>query len=290
MRRNELVQKPGWGRAILAACSLAYVASLVVVAVTLPDGVQVSADATTPAPPLWSTVAPHLIGILLVLLLPWPRRPQPVVAADTSRLRLSTVLLLVLAAGYPLLSVALGRDQVVVILAKAVMLIVLAALVVGLLKPAIEIHRCPGAWRWWAPAVVLGIWFWMTELAPWHEPYDPGDIDLAFLVVAATVTALTASVGEELFFRRWLQSRLEATIGAWPGIALASLLFAVMHLGSHGSGDLLADLTRVIAIQGSFGLFMGVLWWRYRILSVVIIAHLVSNGWGVVAFLATGGQ
>lgn len=45
------------------------------------------------------------------------------------------------------------------------------------------------------------------------------------------------------------------------------------------------DVARVIAVQGTFGWFLGVLWWRYRNLAVIILAHLISNGWGVVVYL-----
>lgn len=31
----------------------------------------------------------------------------------------------------------------------------------------------------------------------------------------------------------------------------------------------------------SFGLFLGVLWWRYRNLALIILTHLIVNGWGV---------
>jgi hypothetical protein len=37
----------------------------------------------------------------------------------------------------------------------------------------------------------------------------------------------------------------------------------------------------VIVVQGSFGLFVGVLWWRYRNLAAIIVVHLISNGWAV---------
>lgn len=50
------------------------------------------------------------------------------------------------------------------------------------------------------------------------------------LAVVALITALTAGVGEELFSRRWLQTRLEAALGGWPGILVASLVFAFMLL------------------------------------------------------------
>ena len=113
-------------------------------------------------------------------------------------------------------------------------------------------------------------------------------MDPTFLIIAATATALTASVGEELFFRRWLQTRLEAGLGVWAGIGVTSVLFGLMHLGSHGTGQIWLDVAQVIAVQGTFGWFVGVMWWRYRNLTMVILVHLLSNGWGVLVQLARG--
>ena len=66
---------------------------------------------------------------------------------------------------------------------------------------------------------------------------------------------------------------------------MTSVLFGLMHLSSHGTGEVLVDIARVIAIQGTFGWFLGVLWWRYRNLTLIIGAHLLSNGWGVITYL-----
>ena len=174
------------------------------------------------------------------------------------------------------------------ILAKAALLIALPALLVLTVRRSVRIHRGSGAWRWWAPAVVVVVWFLLAELAPWNPIYDPGDVDPTFLIIAATATALTASVGEELFFRRWLQTRLEAGLGVWAGIGVTSVLFGLMHLGSHGTGQIWLDVAQVIAVQGTFGWFVGVMWWRYRNLTMVILVHLLSNGWGVLVHLARG--
>jgi membrane protease YdiL (CAAX protease family) len=107
-------------------------------------------------------------------------------------------------------------------------------------------------------------------------------------VLIAVLTALTAGVGEELFYRRWLQTRVEALLGPWAGIILTSVAFALMHLGSHGTGEPLIDIPRLLVTHGSFGLFMGVLWWRYRNLTLIIAAHILYNGWSVGEHLILG--
>lgn len=162
---------------------------------------------------------------------------------------------------------------------------IMAGIVVAILRPAVSFDAPRAAWRWWAPLAAAAVWFWFAELAPWTSTYNPGDIDVVLLIIGAVVTAISAGVGEELFYRRWLQTRVEALLGGWAGITIASFLFAIMHLGSHSSGDFITDLTRVIAFQGSMGLFLGLMWWRYRNLWAIILVHLLANGWGVAVFL-----
>lgn len=204
------------------------------------------------------------------------------------RLTVTTAGLLVLYLMFTLGAGAVPWRNEDYILAKAALLLVLPGLLVLTVRRAVRVHGTPGAWRWWAPAVVVVVWFALDKLAPWIPAYDPGEVDRTFLIVGATATAITAGVGEELFFRRWLQTRLEALVGVWAGIGVTSVLFGLMHLGSHGSGQPWLDVAQVIAVQGTFGWFLGVMWWRYRNLTLIILVHLLSNGWGVVAFLLRG--
>jgi uncharacterized protein len=98
------------------------------------------------------------------------------------------------------------------------------------------------------------------------------------LIVGVSLTFFTANVVEELFYRVALQTRLEATLGRWPGILLTGLLFAFMHLPTHGQlGSALAGLGAITIHQGVFGLFVGYLWSRYRNVWVLIAAHSIVN-------------
>lgn len=76
-------------------------------------------------------------------------------------------------------------------------------------------------------------------------------------------------------------------MGGPAGIVLATLAFALMHLGSHGTGVLVADVARVIVAQGSFGLFVGVLWWRFRNLTMIVAAHILANGFPTIVLDVT---
>lgn len=260
-------------------------ASLVTVLIALPGGSPVSSDPGAPAIAWWVTLLPAVVGIGLTLALPRPRTPLPARVADRRRLRGSTATLITAALTFPVLIRIFGwAGSEWYVLAKLVLLILIPGIVVAILR-GVRLDREPAAWRWWAPAIVLVVWVLLSQVAPWNPRHDFAGVDPAALLVGALATAITASLGEELFYRRWLQTRLEAGLGTASGIALTALLFALMHLGSHGTGEPLLDVARVIVAQGSFGLFAGVLWWRYRNLAAIVAAHLISNGWAVAVFL-----
>ena len=273
------------GRAMLVGSVLLSAVSIATIMLLLPGGTPVSSDPGAPSLPNWVILLPPAGGILLTLVLPWRAGPMPVVPVRLSRLLLTTTGLLVLLAVFSLVTGLVplrGEDYV---LGKFVLLMLIPGVLLLLVRDAVKIATRSGWWRWWAPLLVIAAWFYLSQVAPWNARYDPGDIDPVYLIIAALATAITAGVGEELFFRRWLQTRLEAILGAWAGIGVTSVLFGLMHLGSHGTGEVLVDIARVIAIQGTFGWFLGVLWWRYRNLTLIIGAHLLSNGWGVITYL-----
>ncbi len=280
------LRRPGsW---ILALCVALAIAALVTVLTVMPQGAPVSSDPGAPVVPWWVVLSPPVVGIVLTLAI--PRRGAVLRAEVEDRRRYigSTAVLAALAVAFPVVVgvLDLGGSQWYV-LAKLLAFMVVPGVVVAVVR-GVRIERVRAAWRWWAPALVILAWTLLSQVAPWNPRHDLSDIDPTMLVISATATAITAGLGEELFYRRWWQTRLEAGLGAAPGIALASLAFALMHLGSHGSGEPLVDVARVIVAQGSFGVFMGVLWWRYRNLVAIVAAHLIVNGWQVAAHLMSG--
>lgn len=258
---------------------------MALVLVLAPDGLRTSADESAERMPVWAALLPSLAGIALTLALPRRLAAMPAAVADPRRHRASTWSLLGLAVLFPLSCVVLALGPEDVILAKGVLLMLVAGVLVAVLRPAVTIARRPDAARWWAPAVVIVVWVLLAQVAPWNPSFRIDGYDLGYVIAGAVATAVTAGIGEELFYRRWLQTRLEARLGAWGGIGVASLAFALMHLASHRSGDLLLDVATVIAFQGSFGVFVGVMWMRYRTLWAIILVHLLMNGWSVAAAL-----
>jgi len=270
---------------VLAVCAVAYAFSVAAVVLAHPGGLRVSADPSAPALPLWQVFLPPLAGIALTLALPPRRTSQPALVGEPRAFRRSTAFLLALA----VLTVGLGLSplsDVDFVLSKVLLFLVLPALAVRVLwRGGVVVLSERGAWRWWAPLAVAAVWTLLSQAAPWVPAADFSGYDPGFLIVGALVTALTAGVGEELFYRRWLQTRLEAWLGPAAGIALTVLLFGLMHFGTHGSSDPLRDAALLVAVQGTSGIFLGLLWWRYRNIAVNILVHLIMNGWAVAAHL-----
>lgn len=278
---------PRWvGNVLGILIALAFMASLVYVSLVYPQGLVVSADSGAPAFPVWAALGPPLLAAALALILPFSPSRLPVSVRQPGRLWTTTGLLLTYALVFTLLTMFFGHDLGLWYpAAKTLLLIALPLATVVWLRGAVQLPRTQ--WRgWWPPLLVVVVWFVSSQLAPWNPRFDGAGYDPVVLVGAALITAVTAGFGEELFYRRLLQTRLEVLLGAWPGIALASLLFALMHLGSHGGSDLSDGLARVLAVQGSFGLFAGVLWWRYRSLALIVMVHVLANGWGILAYFA----
>jgi uncharacterized protein len=97
------------------------------------------------------------------------------------------------------------------------------------------------------------------------------------LLATLALVFLLNSLLEEVFYRRWLQTRWEHLLGRWPAIVLAALLWAAWHVGIAGTGDLPTDLASVFVNQGVLGLFLGYLWSRYRAMWPLLVVHSAMN-------------
>ncbi|MDO5634851.1 MAG: type II CAAX endopeptidase family protein [Micrococcus sp.] len=272
-------------RVIVGVLVALYLGAVAITVGGSPQGWTNVASPESGTRPWWLILGPALLGCALILLLPRRAKPQPARVGDPRAFRRSTVFLLVLAVAIIGVGVApVGIEDF--ILAKLLIFLILPGLALGLAwRRGVRIQWRPGAWRWWIPAGIVALWAVLSFAGPWVERVDFSDYDLGLVIVGATVTAMTAGVGEELFYRRWLQTRLEAWGGAAVGIAISTVLFALMHVGTHGTGDLLADAALFLTVHGTGGLFYALLWWRYRNIAMNIVAHLLHNGWAVGVYL-----
>lgn len=242
-----------------------------------------SADEGASAVPLAGSLLAAALALAATRLLP-PRLDTVVPrTVDRPAVARETVVLVLCALAFPLTGFVPGPPEAYA-LWKVGLLIALPGAYLGWRRrrrgPSLRIgrprHGVPvSVWALLPAASYVA----MTQFGPLAPAVPDGWPDPVTLAVTAVVTALTAGVGEEVFYRYWLQSRLEALAGRWTGILAASLFFALMHVVSHSAG-LEPDLavTTVIASQGVTGLVLGYLWSRYRRLWACILVHVALNG------------
>ncbi|MFD0617834.1 CPBP family intramembrane glutamic endopeptidase [Paenibacillus sp. GCM10027629] len=132
-------------------------------------------------------------------------------------------------------------------------------------------------WRWFGPLFVVCVWLYISYGSPYGLPYVPTGFDPAALALAVLFGFLINSLLEEVFYRVWLQTRLEQLLGRWPAIALTSVLWASWHLAIQSIGQWNVDLATVLSNQGITGLFLGYLWAKYRNVWAIVIIHGVMN-------------
>jgi membrane protease YdiL (CAAX protease family) len=288
------------GRFALLGGLTVFGAALVALLATGHTSIQPSPDSTARIS-LWTAVVPALVGMLLVWVLP-PRAPVLAVpSADHDGAHRQLRVLLGIAVLMPLtwyLAALAGVDVLVVgglwALSKPIVFLLLPWLIFrrmlnspAALLPAVVgeiLWRPKGSWRWVMPIPALAVFGYLTWINPLAGPLPHAQDypDPVLLVVGASLTFFTANVVEELFYRVALQTRLEAALGLWPGILLTGLLFALLHLPSHGQpSSVLAGLPLTLGaitiFQGVFGLFVGYLWSRYRNVWILIAAHSIVN-------------
>lgn len=132
--------------------------------------------------------------------------------------------------------------------------------------------------QWIFPGMVTFTWIILYFFSPFGSPDGP-EYQMSFLTLAvgALFSFLLNSVLEELFYRAWLQTRLEALLGTWPAITIASVLWAVWHMAIQGGDSADIAFSNVMINQGVLGLFLGFLWAKYRNVWVLIIIHGLMN-------------
>lgn len=132
--------------------------------------------------------------------------------------------------------------------------------------------------QWLFPLIVTFVWIILYFFSPLSKPEVPEyEMDLIVLIIGASFSFLINSVLEELFYRVWLQTRLEALLGTWPAIMASSLLWAIWHMAIQGGDSADIAFSNVLVNQGVIGLFLGLLWAKYRNVWVLIIIHGLIN-------------
>lgn len=283
------------GTVVLVA-GLTTIATCAVALLLTGDGeVRYSADHGDTIP-VWHRWVPALVGIALIRLM--PPRTSRLTAPETALRQTGTLWIeaLVLLATAMLFVVGLrlagGGEPTHTLLKLSLLLGVPAVLFLTVRR------RSPvrengargsviGPWRRWEPAVPVAAWLVLAYASPLAVPARglPGGSDAVPLIATVVIVFAVNSLLEEVFYRRWLQTRWEALLGAWPGIVVASLLWAVWHIGIQGGGSLPIDLASIVASHGVQGMFLGYLWSRYRMMWPILTVHGAMNAAPIVIAL-----
>ncbi|RKD69565.1 CAAX prenyl protease-like protein [Sinobaca qinghaiensis] len=132
--------------------------------------------------------------------------------------------------------------------------------------------------QWLYPMLVAVLWIYMYFFSPLSLTSNADyEIGLLYLFIGAAVSFILNSVLEELFYRVWLQTRLEVLLGTWPAVCATAMLWALWHTAIQGGGSLDLAITNAIVYQGVIGLFLGFLWAKYRNVWVLILIHGLMN-------------
>lgn len=213
---------------------------------------------------------PALAGLLLAWLVP-PQTPAPDPFADnrTRRQLVGTWILVAAAVVFTIGLLVAPLTDARFITLKLVLLLAIPLLL--RLVTFSEWVRLSAHGRWLRPsAAVLGYLVVTTALDPSFQDVVPDALTImAVFIINAVV--------EEIFYRFWLQTRLESRYGRWPAIAVTSVLFASWHAAVHTTGDLLIDLATAILNVGVMGIFLGYLWSRHRNPWLLILVHGFIN-------------
>lgn len=274
-------QHPRLGLGILITGSALIAGAALWLALSGNTDIRYSADHTDTVP-MWHRWIPALTGLVLIRLLP-SRTPLPGAAPARGGLRLQAVLLLVSATLFAAGLWLSGGGEPAHTSLKLILLLAVPVLLFRLSRRDAanrgHLHERPAARRHHAPVVPVAAWLALTYAGPLAVP--PSDyaarVDPVTLVLTIVVVFGVNSLLEEVFYRRWLQTRWEHVIGRWPAIVLTSLLWAAWHVGIQGTGHLPTDLSSAIVNQGVQGLFLGYLWSRYRLMWPILVVHGAVN-------------
>ncbi|MBP2478822.1 membrane protease YdiL (CAAX protease family) [Crossiella equi] len=243
-------------------------------------GVNYSADHDGTLP-LWLLVVPALLGIALTRVFPPRLRWENPFGRHLERTRRESAWLVVLAVLFAV-AMVVQESPLVFLIAKPLLLVVIPLVLFAVNRRGgapREKWQPLGTARLLAPVLPVAVFLALTYLIgvyPDSTTIPPWDVIVAVFLFNA--------VFEELFYRRWLQSRLEAVLGMWPAIVLAALLWAVWHVGIMSHHGLGLGILTVLAGHGIRGLFLGYLWARYRNFSALLLTHGVINA----PFVLTG--
>lgn len=238
---------------------------------------------------IWNIWTPALVCILLIRIVPFHLPSyNPLAELTKKQLTIQSLIFLVGAILFPITFLLVNSKgtsyQLWYIGLKLGLLLIIPWVLLRYYRtpsknePAPERPRLLIRWMWVSPIFIMVVWIYLTYFSVFTSPRNSSQIvDPTTLIIILLFGFLINSLLEELFYRVWLQTRLERLLGSWPAIFLTSILWSIWHIAIQGTGEWSTDLATVISNQGITGIFLGYLWSRYRNVWVLILIHGIMN-------------
>lgn len=250
------------------------------------DGmIEISADHDLTVP-FWHNWIISGILILLIMVLPAKfMNRNPFKGADRKTVGSQSLILIILAVLFTVTLLALPRESAIIYFPLLKILLLITGPIIMFyyfehkqLNNKMSGHSYMKNNQWIFSGMVTIIWIILYFFSPFGSP-DAPEYQMSFLVLAAGAlfSFLLNSLFEELFYRVWLQTRLEALLGTWPAIMISSVLWSIWHMAIQGGDSADIAFSNVMINQGVLGLFLGFLWAKYRNVWVLIIIHGLMN-------------
>ncbi len=130
-------------------------------------------------------------------------------------------------------------------------------------------------------AILYGVFFIGNLLSTRLFDFASGDIDAVYAfkdgvspIKCALLIGLLIGPAEELFWRAFLQHRLQDHYGRWCGMIIATVIYASVHIGSGNP--------MLVAAAAICGAYWSLLYTRYKSPLLNVVSHVV---WDLAVFL-----
>ncbi|MEO2206698.1 type II CAAX endopeptidase family protein [Paenibacillus pabuli] len=288
MNQQFKVMLPAWGKAIGLLCMIIIIVAVLWLVWTGNLNIRYTADREGVIP-IWHSWLPAFLGIFLIRMIPYKSQNHPSFQKmERHHLVVQSSVLLVSCVLFTASLITIDQQglhfelyylafKLTTLLCIPLIFLLIYRKTTGAqqeiisAKPRSRRHVI-------APIIIIVVWGYLKFYSPIAQPEGAIEAtDLTELLLLVLIGFIINSVLEEVFYRVWLQTRLEALLGRWPAILLVSMLWSIWHVAIQGSGQWDVDVATVIANHGVTGLFLGYLWARYRRVWVIILIHGLMN-------------
>ncbi|WP_347386505.1 CPBP family intramembrane glutamic endopeptidase [Paenibacillus amylolyticus] len=288
MNQQFKVMLPAWGKATGILCMIIIFAAVLWLVWTGNLNIRYTANREEVIP-IWHSMLPAFLGIFLIRMIPYKSQyPSSFQQMEKQHVVVQSIVLLLSGILFAVSLITIDQQGLhfqlyylafkltTLLFIPLILLLIYRKMTAGQ-QDSISVNSRSRR-HVIAPLIVIVVWGYLKFYSPIAQP--EGAIvgtDTTELLLLVLIGFMINSVLEEVFYRVWLQTRLEALLGRWPAILLVSILWSIWHIAIQGNGQWDIDVATVIANHGVTGLFLGYMWARYRKIWVIILIHGLMN-------------